>query len=61
MNVRGGHVPIAPDPNALTAQEQQGLILFGRVGPEQRQRWAASCATLSLKPPNTPVRNLKYG
>jgi cytochrome c peroxidase len=22
--------PIAPDPNALTAQEQQGLILFGR-------------------------------
>jgi cytochrome c peroxidase len=28
LNVRGGGIPIPPDPNALTAQEQQGLALF---------------------------------
>ena len=29
LNVRGGGIPIKGDPKALTAQEQQGLALFG--------------------------------
>ena len=59
LNVRGGGNPIPPDPNALTAQEQQGLTLFGT----NRQRilvWAAFCATPCLKPPNTPFATFRW-
>lgn len=63
-NVRGGGVPIAPNPAALTAQEQQGLAVFQNAGcinchilPETTNH-VVRLAGVVAPPPNTDPFNV---
>ncbi len=46
LNIRGGGIVIPPDPNALTAQEQQGLNLFGTNAARAPGLGCVLCHTL---------------